>query len=61
VSTLYTCLQLVCLAAMWVLKSSKIGVLFPFLIAGLAPIRVIIEKVGMFSKDELAILDADDD
>lgn len=46
---------------MWALKSSSIGVLFPLLIAALAPLRVLVEKLGWFSKHDLAILDAEDD
>lgn len=60
-STAFTILQFVCLGGMWALKSSKIGVLFPLLIAALAPIRVGIERVGWFKKEDLAILDADED
>lgn len=61
VSTTFTLLQFACLGGMWALKSSKIGVLFPLLIAALAPIRVLIERLGWFKKEDLAILDADDE
>ena len=59
-SVLFTGIQFACLIGMWTLKSTKIGVLFPVLIAALAPIRNMIEKVGLFSKNEMAVLDADD-
>ena len=61
VSTAFTALQFACLGGMWALKSSSIGVLFPLLIAALAPIRVFIEKVGWFKKADLDILDCEDD
>jgi hypothetical protein len=61
VSARFTLLQFVCLAGMWGLKSSKIGVLFPLLIAALAPIRVMAEKLGWFSKQDLAVLDSEDE
>ncbi len=61
VSAAFTALQFACLGGMWALKSSSIGVLFPLLIAALAPIRMLIEKFGWFSKSDLEILDAEDD
>jgi NADH:ubiquinone oxidoreductase subunit H len=61
VSAAFTVVQLVCLAGMWGLKNSQIGILFPLLIAALAPIRFMIEKFGWFSKEHLDILDAEDE
>lgn len=61
VSTAFTALQFACLGGMWALKSSSIGVLFPLLIAALAPIRVGIEKMGWFSKKDLEVLDCEDE
>ncbi|TFJ88653.1 hypothetical protein NSK_000222 [Nannochloropsis salina CCMP1776] len=61
VSAAFTGLQFACLGGMWALKSSPIGVLFPLLIAALAPIRVAIEKLGWFDKKDLEILDSEDD
>jgi len=61
VSTAFTALQFACLGGMWALKSSSIGVLFPLLIAALAPIRVGIERLGWFSKKDLEVLDCEDD
>lgn len=60
-STAFTIVQLLCLGGMWGLKNSQIGILFPLLIAALAPIRFAIEKLGWFSKDHLDILDAEDE
>lgn len=60
-SAAFTLLQFVCLGGMWALKSSKIGVLFPLLIAALAPIRMGVEKFGWFEKADLDILDSEDD
>ena len=57
---LYTSLQLLSLYAMFWVKSSSIGVLFPILIAALAPVRVIIEKTGLFTKEEMDILDREE-
>lgn len=53
--------QIGCLAAMWFAKESRIGVFFPVLIALLAPFRIALEKTGAFSKEELNILDNDDE
>nr|QNL34474.1 SLC4-like OH(H) transporter protein [Chara australis] len=36
---IFTCVQLSCLAALWTLKHSKCGILFPVLIVALLPIR----------------------
>jgi len=54
----YTSLQMACLAALWLLKGSPVGVLFPVMIALLPPIRHAIERAGSFTKEELAVLDA---
>lgn len=37
-----TIIQIACLAGMFCIKESKVGVLFPLLIAGLAPIKFLI-------------------
>lgn len=57
---LYTAIQIMSLYAMFRVKGSSIGVLFPILIAALAPVRFLLEKVGLFSKEEMAALDSDD-
>jgi hypothetical protein len=53
----FTLVQLVALAALWILKSSKLGILFPLLIALLVPLRSLIGR--FFSREHLAALDAE--
>ena len=55
----FTAVQVVCLAALWLLKSSPLGLLFPVLIALLIPIRLYLKK--FFSPEHLAALDADEE
>lgn len=55
----FTNVQLLCLAAMVWVKGSPIGVLFPVVIAMLAPIRFGLEKLGVFKKEHMDILDED--
>lgn len=40
----FTIIQFICFVALWVLKSSPIGILFPLLIAGLVPIRMFASR-----------------
>jgi hypothetical protein len=40
----FTVFQFVCFVVLWVLKSSKIGILFPLFIAALVPIRMYIAR-----------------
>eukprot|EP00612_Vaucheria_litorea_P005537 CAMPEP_0171461878 /NCGR_PEP_ID=MMETSP0945-20130129/6142_1 /TAXON_ID=109269 /ORGANISM="Vaucheria litorea, Strain CCMP2940" /LENGTH=486 /DNA_ID=CAMNT_0011988297 /DNA_START=310 /DNA_END=1770 /DNA_ORIENTATION=+ len=56
---LFTGIQIAALTAMVAVKNSSIGVLFPVIIALLAPLRIILEKVGLFSKEELEVLDSE--
>ena len=56
---MYTAVQMAALWAMWVVKGSPIGVLFPVIIALLAPLRILLEKTGWFSKQEMDILDTE--
>lgn len=53
----FTLVQVAALAALWVLKSSKLGLLFPLLIALLVPLRSFIGR--FFREEHLAALDAD--
>ncbi len=53
----YTILQVACLASMFWVKSSPIGVLFPVVIAMLAPLRFGLEKFGLIKKEYMDILD----
>jgi len=55
----FTLIQLLCLVALWVLKSSPLGLLFPVLIAMLVPIRRSLTK--FFSLEHLHALDAEEE
>lgn len=57
VTTLFTAIQVACLGAMLWVKSSPIGVLFPVVIAMLAPLRFGLEKFGIIKKEYMDILD----
>lgn len=59
VSILFTAIQMACLGAMVYVKESPIGVLFPVVIAMLAPLRVYLEKSGVVKKEYMDILDED--
>jgi hypothetical protein len=41
----FTIIQLFCLVALWVLKASPLGILFPLLIAALVPIQWLLNKI----------------
>ncbi len=53
---LYTTLQLVCLAVLWVIKSSAIAIVFPLFITLLVPVRILANR--FFKNEHLAALDA---
>jgi len=55
----FTMLQVACLGAMFWVKGSPIGVLFPVIIALLSPLRFGLEKFGFIKKDYMDILDED--
>lgn len=55
----FTAIQVACLAALWALKSSALGLLFPVLIAMLVPIRRALPK--FFDREHLAALDEEED
>ena len=55
----FTLIQVICLAFLWAVKSSALGVLFPLCIALLVPIRRNLVRV--FSQRDLAFLDADEE
>jgi len=57
--TMYTILQLACLATLWGLKSSKAGIMFPLMVVGLVPIRIFTSR--FFSVSALRGLDDCDD
>lgn len=52
----FTGIQLVCLAALWVVKVSAIGIAFPFFVALLVPLRMFVAR--FFEPHHLALLDA---
>ena len=52
----YTLLQTACLAVLWVVKTSFIGILFPLFIGLLVPVRMLLAKY--FKPEHLALLDA---
>mmetsp|Transcript_1410 Transcript_1410/g.3149 ORF Transcript_1410/g.3149 Transcript_1410/m.3149 type:complete len:987 (-) Transcript_1410:472-3432(-) len=52
---LYTLLQLVCLAAIWIVKQVQ-GVLFPLVIVALVPFRFFVMPF-MFTPEQLALID----
>ncbi|MEX0818724.1 MAG: PTS sugar transporter subunit IIA [Pirellulaceae bacterium] len=54
----FTALQLACLAVLWFVKSSSIGILFPVFIALLVPVRLLAGR--FFAAEHLAALDADE-
>jgi hypothetical protein len=54
----YTAIQVVCLGALWILKSSPLGLLFPILIALLVPIRNSLPR--FFDEEHLVALDAEE-
>jgi hypothetical protein len=55
----FTLIQMGALGALWVLKTSAIGILFPVLIALLVPLRLGMKRV--FKPEHLAALDADEE
>ena len=55
----YTLLQIACLAALYQLKESRIGILFPVLIGGLQLILNAARRAGWFSDADLEVLDTE--
>jgi len=55
----FTAIQVACLAALWILKSSPLGLLFPVLIAMLVPIRRSLPR--FFDREHLHALDEEED
>jgi hypothetical protein len=54
----FTAIQAAALGALWLLKTSAIGILFPILIAGLVPLRLSLWR--FFAEEHLDALDADE-
>lgn len=55
---IFTAIQAGALAALWALKTSAIGILFPVLIALLVPLRLLLNR--FYTPQELAVLDAEE-
>ncbi|CAM9300496.1 unnamed protein product [Ectocarpus fasciculatus] len=58
-TNMYTMIQLACLGSMMWVKGSPIGVLFPVLIALLAPLRMLLVKTPWFTEGDLSVLDSE--
>ena len=54
----FTLIQLICFIILWVLKTSKVGILFPLMIAALVPIRLFVSRY--FKKEAIEALVAED-
>ncbi|MCA9256735.1 MAG: hypothetical protein KDA33_13895, partial [Phycisphaerales bacterium] len=54
----FTFIQLLCLAALWIIKVSAIGILFPLAIAALVPVRFALNRI--FASSHLELLDAEE-
>ena len=55
----FTALQALCLAVLWMVKVSSLGILFPVFIALLVPVRFLANR--FFSPEHLAVLDAEEE
>lgn len=55
----FTLLQLVCLAVLWIVKASVLGLLFPLFIALLVPVRFLAGR--FFSAEHLTALDSEEE
>lgn len=54
----YTAIQAACLALLWVVKASVLGIIFPLFIALLVPVRMAMTR--FFKREHLALLDAEE-
>jgi hypothetical protein len=55
----FTLIQLACFVALWVLKASKLGILFPLMIAALVPIQMLMSR--LFDRRHVETLIAEDE
>ena len=55
---LYTVVQFTCLTILWIVKSSIIGILFPFFVALLVPLRILLAR--FFEPEYVALLDMEE-
>nr|QOU09171.1 csolute carrier family 4 member 2B [Lateolabrax maculatus] len=56
---LFTCIQLVCLAALWAVMSTQASLAFPFVLILTIPVKMFLLR-RIFTVREIACLDADD-
>jgi hypothetical protein len=54
----FTLIQFICFIVLWVLKTSKVGIIFPLMIAALVPIRIFASR--FFKKEHVEALTAED-
>ena len=54
----FTIVQVVCLVILWVVKSSVIGLAFPFFVAMLVPVRMLLGR--WINPEHIALLDGDE-
>jgi hypothetical protein len=55
----FTLIQFACFVALWLLKTSKLGILFPLMIAALVPIQMLISR--FFDKKHVEVLVSEED
>lgn len=55
----FTLIQFGCFLILWVLKTSKLGILFPLMIAALVPIQMLMSR--FFNKEHIEVLVAEDE
>ena len=55
----FTLIQLACFVVLWLLKASKLGILFPLMIAALVPIQIFMSK--FFDRSHIETLIAEDE
>lgn len=56
---LFTCIQLVCLAVLWVVMSTQASLAFPFVLILTVPVKMFVLR-RIFTAREIACLDADE-
>lgn len=55
----FTAIQATCLAVLWIVKTSSVGILFPLFIGLLVPVRILMAR--WFDEEHLALLDAEEE
>ena len=56
----FTAIQFLCLAILWIIKSTAIAIFFPLFIALLIPLRMAMAR-WMFTPKELGVLDGEEE